>query len=276
MVNETFSAQRFGQYFLYDLKQLWHNNGKAAIALGFISVICYIVWVIFSLIFTGEWHAPSVAARLSFFALGAAILVFYQTRTYGHLTEKKAGQSWLMVPASALEKFLSMMIITIFVIPVAYVVSYLALDILIGLFDKTTGGPLVAEASAVLDKTNVFFSAANEEGFQFHLSTFFLPFVLQFIYNLLYFLLCGLCFRKWKILGALGISMLISMVTTPILTPFVYKYWTPAITANNYEGDPAAISEMVNQIMNYAIGFNLLLLLGVAAGIYYRLRTLKH
>ena len=144
MVNDTFSAKRFGKYFKYDLKQLWHNNGKAAIALGFISVICYIVWVAFSLIFTGVWQAPGLTARLVFFVVGSLILVMYQTRTYGYLTEKKAGQLWLMVPASTLEKYASMMIITIFVIPLAYVVSYLALDSLIGLFDNTSGGPLVS------------------------------------------------------------------------------------------------------------------------------------
>lgn len=276
MINETFSAKRFERYFLYDLKQLWHNNGKAAIALGFISVICYIVWVGFSLIFTGGWSAPTLPARLVFFVLGSVILLFYQTRTYGYLTEKKAGQSWLMIPASTLEKFVSMMIITIIVIPVAYIVSYLALDSLIGLIDKTSGGPIVARVTTVMDKVDVFFSAANEEGFRFHISTFAFPMVISFISSLLYFLLCGLCFKKWKILGALGINMLASMLTTPIFTPFIYKYWTPAITANDYDGDPAAISEFVNQFLGYANAFNLLLLLGIAAGIYYRLKTLKH
>lgn len=273
MVNETFSAKRFGQYFLFDLKQLWHNNGKAAIALGFISVICYIVWVVFSLIFTGEWHAPNLPARLVFFVLGSVILLFYQTRTYGYLTEKKAGQSWLMVPASTLEKYVSMMIVTILVIPVAYVISYLSLDGIIGLVDKTAGGPIV---TTVMDKVDFIFSTLSEQGYQYRISTFAFPMVIQFIHNLLYFLLCGLCFKKWKILGALGINMLISMVMTPIFTPFVYKYWTPVITANDYDVDPAAISELVNQFMGYAIALNLLLLLGIAAGIYYRLKTLKH
>ena len=29
--------------------------------------------------------------------------------------------------------------------------------------------------------------------------------------------------------------MLASMLTTPIFTPFIYKYWTPAITANDLD-----------------------------------------
>ena len=193
MVNDTFSAKRFGQYFMYDLKQLWHNNGKAALALGFISVICYIIWVAFSLIFVGTWQAPGLVARLVFFSIGSMILVFYQTRTYGYLTEKKAGQSWLMVPASHLEKFVSMMIITIIVIPLAYLVSYLVLDSLIGLLDKTSGGPLLGGFGSVMDSVDRALSAAREEGFQFSLSAFMIPSVFQFIFN------CALAWTAGKV-----------------------------------------------------------------------------
>ena len=276
MVNDTFSAKRFGKYFKYDLKQLWHNNGKAAIALGFISVICYIVWVAFSLIISGVWQAPGLTARYAFFCLGVTILVFYQTRTYGYLTEKKAGQSWLMIPASTLEKFVSMMIITVVVIPVAYLFSYLALDSLIGLLDHTSGGPLVAGYGVILEKFNSFLSAASEEGFKFNVAAFAVPIDVQFVFNLLYFLFCGLCFKKWKIMGALGIMLAVEAVITPILSSLIFKYWTPAISANDYQGDPAVINDILHQVAIYANVINAVLLIGVAVAIYYRLKTLKH
>ena len=276
MVNDTFSAKRFGKYFKYDLKQLWHNNGKAAIALGFISVICYIVWVAFSLIFTGVWQAPGLTARLVFFVVGSLILVMYQTRTYGYLTEKKAGQLWLMVPASTLEKYASMMIITIFVIPLAYVVSYLALDSLIGLFDNTSGGPLVSGFGTVIDSLNNFFSAASEEGYRFNILAFTIPAVFQFIFNLLYFLFCGLCFKKWKIMGGLGIMLAVEAVITPVLSSLVFKYWTPALSANDYQGDPAVVNDILHQVAIYANVINVALLIAIAVAIYYRLKTIKH
>ena len=276
MVNDTFSAKRFGQYFKYDLRQLWHNNGKAALALGFISVICYIIWVAFSLIINGTWQAPGLVARLVFFAIGSIILVYYQTRTYGYLTEKKAGQSWLMVPASTLEKFVSMMIITIVVIPLAYLVSYLALDSLIGLLDKTSGGPLLGGIGSVMDSVNSALSAANEEGFQFNLTAFMIPSVIQFIFNLLYFLLCGICFKKWKILGGIGIMLGAEAVITPVFSSLIFKYWTPLISGEDYQGDPAVINDILHQVAIYANVVNIVLLLAVSVAIYYRIKTLKH
>ena len=276
MVNDTFSAKRFGQYFKYDLRQLWHNNGKAALALGFISVICYIIWVAFSLIINGTWQAPGLVARLVFFGIGSIILIYYQTRTYGYLTEKKAGQSWLMVPASTLEKFVSMMIITVVVIPLAYLVSYLALDSLIGLLDKTSGGPLLGGIGSVMDSVNSALSAANEEGFQFNLAAFMIPSVIQFIFNLLYFLLCGICFKKWKILGGIGIMLGAEAVITPVFSSVIFKYWTPLISGEEYQGDPAVINDIMHQVAIYANVVNIVLLLAVSVAIYYRIKTLKH
>ena len=276
MVNDTFSAKRFGKYFKYDLKQLWHNNGKAAIAIGFISVICYLVWCTFSLLISGVWQAPGIPARCAFFFLGSLILVLYQTRTYGYLTEKKAGQSWLMLPASTLEKFVSMMIITVIVIPLAYVVSYLALDSLIGLLDKTSGGPLLAGYGTLMDSLNSFFSAASEEGFQFNIMAFAVPAVAQFILNMLYFLLCGLCFKKWKILGGLGIMLAVEAVVTPVLSTLVSKYWTPALSAYDYQGDPAVVNDILHQVALYANVVNYALVIIIAVAIYFRLKTIKH
>ena len=276
MISEKFSAQRFGKYFKYDLKQLWHNNGKAAIGLGFISVICYIIWVSVSLSFTGSWQAPGIAARLAFFYLGALILMFYQTRTYGYLTEKKAGQSWLMLPASTLEKFVSMMIITVVVIPCAYLVSYLALDAIIGLLDPTAGTPIIAGYSEVSEAVNEAMSAADSEGFHFNLAVLAFPVFLQMIANLLYFLLCGICFKKWKIMGGIGVLLALEMVLAPFLTHIAFKYWTPAISNYDYGDDPVLLTGLINSVMNYAIVIDGLLVVGLAIGIYYRLKTLKH
>ena len=276
MVNETFDSKRFGRYFRYDISQFWHNNGKAALLLGFLSVITYLLWVGGSLVFTGTWSAPSVAFRLLFFSLGFFALVLYQTRTYGYLTEKRAGQSWLMLPASTLEKFISMMIITILVIPCAYVVSYLALDSLIGLLDPTAGGLILTSANEVMDGIGKGLSAASEEGFQINLMVFILPLVLQFILNLLYFLLCGITFKKWKILGGIGVILGFQMVFTPIMSTFVFKYWTPILESQSFGEDPIQTVAFVNNMVNYATITNAVVLVALAVAIYYRLKTLKH
>ena len=68
MTNEVFSFPRFGKYFKYDITQMWRNNGKAVIMLGGISLIVYLIWVIFSLVFTGTWQGPEIAVRAAVMA----------------------------------------------------------------------------------------------------------------------------------------------------------------------------------------------------------------
>ena len=251
MTSETFTFQRFWNYFKYDLKQLWHNNGKAAIMLGFISVICYLIWILGSLVFTGSWNAPGIGARTFFFALGSIILVFYQTRTYGHLTEKQAGQAWLMIPASHLEKFVSMMLITILCIPLAYVASYVVLDSLIAWLDPTAGDPIVTGASSLAQAISSGVSAASEEGYHFNLGLLAVPLLLQQIANFLYFLLCGISFKKWKIVGALAIMLAASTVITPLFSFFALHTWSPMLEAYGNGDDPVLIAQFVNTAMNW-------------------------
>lgn len=276
MSNENFTFQRFWNYFQYDLKQLWRNNGKAAILLGFISVICYLVWVVGSLVFTGQWHAPAMAARLVFFFFGSLILMFYQTRTYGYLTEKQAGSAWLMIPASVLEKSISMILITILVIPLAYVGSYLILDSVIALLDPTAGDSLIkAFVPAVGDISNAL-SAASEEGFQFNLAALAVPFVLQLVADFLYFLLCGICFKKWKIAGGLGVLLGLSVIFTPLITYLSIHVWAPMLSAYGGGDDPTLIEHFTNAALNWGTLANWVIVIGLALGIYYRIKTLKH
>lgn len=276
MTSETFTFQRFWNYFKYDLKQLWHNNGKAAVLLGFISVICYLIWVLGSLVFSASWNAPGPEARIMFFILGSIILMFYQTKTYGYLTEKRPGQAWLMIPASTLEKFISMMIITIIVIPCAYVVSYLVLDSLIALLDPTAGQSILMGVTPLAEKISTGLSAASEEGYQFHLGLLAFPLLIQQISNFLYFLLCGISFKKWKIVGSLAIMLALSAVITPLFSLISLHTWAPMLASYGSGDDPVIIANFVNNVMNWSTVINSVIMIGLAIGIYFRIKTLKH
>lgn len=270
MGHENFDAGRFGKYFQYDLRQLWRTNGKSAMILGGMSLIAYVATVALHLIFSGVWEGPGFVTRFVFFYAGVVALVLLQTRTYGYVTEKKAGQAWLMMPASALEKFLSMMLITVVVLPLAYVCSYLLLDAVLCLFDSTLGGSILFNSSLALQETGRKLSAISEEGFQLNLMPLALPVLLQLVSNLLYFLLCGLCFRKWKIAGGIAVIIALEMVLVPLLSHFL-----PVVMAYDYGDDPALLTEYINRLLNYATFINLVLVLGLTAGIYFRIKSLK-
>lgn len=263
-------------YFKYDLNQLWRNNGRAVIVLGFLSVFSYLVWVIGSLVFTRSWQAPGIVARSVFFYVGLLILVLFNTRSYGYLTEKKAGSAWLMIPASTTQKFVSMMVITVLVLPLAYVCSYLVLDGIICLLDPTAGDSLITGVGPLISAMDEAISEAGIEGFTIRPGLLVFPFALQLIGNLLYFLLCGICFKKWKLVGAFAILLALSMVITPITSGMAIHWWAPYLEGISAADDPALVVEMLNRIVNWGTAINAITVVGLGAGIYYRIKTLTH
>ena len=118
------------------------HHSKAAIMIGGASAIFYVIWVLASLVFTQHWSSPIIYARMGVFLLAFAILELYMVRSYGYLTEKKAGSNWLMVPASKAEKFVSMLLMVCIVIPLLFFVVYMVLDGFLSLVDPTYGEAL--------------------------------------------------------------------------------------------------------------------------------------
>ncbi|MBQ6952848.1 MAG: hypothetical protein IJP81_02940, partial [Bacteroidales bacterium] len=143
MQNEVFNGSRFWNYFKYDATQMVRNHMRAAIGIGLSGLIVYVIVVGFCLLFNGEWTGPGIKARFMVFYVASVILQLYQTRTYGYLTEKRKGSAWLMLPASTFEKWLSMILMTLIVIPVLFLVVSLTTDALVAALDPTVGNSLL-------------------------------------------------------------------------------------------------------------------------------------
>ena len=96
-----------------------------------------------------------------------------------------------------------------------------------------------------------------------------LPALVGFWCSLLFFLLCGLCFRKNKILSAFAILFLFSVATSPV---------TGAVTLNHVEDfeDFATAEEAIRTVINWSTAISAVIDIALAGGIYYRLKTLKH
>ena len=128
-MKEIMDFNRFGKYFVSDLKSCAVNYGYSLILICLMGLIIYIGTVSMGLLFNGTWGGPTEAFRSNVFWLSMFVMaVTMPVKCYGGLTEKKTGSQWLMIPASKLEKFLSMVLITAVFIPmIAFCVS-LGLD----------------------------------------------------------------------------------------------------------------------------------------------------
>ena len=272
-MNETFSFSRFGKYFLFDLKQNWRRHSRPALLIGCSGLIIYVVWVLFSLIFTQQWHGPLLPARLVVFMLAFGILELYYCYLYGFVTDKRKGSSYLMIPASTTEKFVSLLLMALIVIPLLFSVVYLALDGVLCLADKTCGASLVGSMSDGYRQLLNVFGEMWDEGFPFTLSQLVYPTVCGLFCNFLFFVLCGLCFKKYKIVGAIAVTFLISILTTFLMGLFINPI-------SNYfaELDPSAeqVTGLMRTILHWTNAITTVATLALGAGIFFRLKTIKH
>ena len=273
-MNETFNFKRFFTYFKYDLKQMWRNHAKAAILIGGSGAILYILWVLFSLVFTQHWNASPFIARLLMLAIAFAILEIYQARTYGHLTEKKAGSNWLMIPASRTEKFVSMLLVTLVVIPILFFAVYLVIDGFLSLVDPTYGKALVTSFSSAYIKLIEGLAQINSESpFRLSPSSMTIPSIASFICSFLYFLLCGICFKRNKLVGALailfGLSTVLSLVMGLVMPPIFEN-----IDLENIDED--TLVRWTNGIIDGGVIFSCLCSIGLGWGVWHRIKTLQH
>ena len=120
-MKNTFNPSRFGKYLAFDLKSRWSENRAFMTIWVLFPVIYYFLWLFFSVLGNGfssgfsDFHVghPSIATRASAFAVVTILfMVFYPSKAYGFITEKAKGSAWIELPASRLEKYLSMMLIT--------------------------------------------------------------------------------------------------------------------------------------------------------------------
>ena len=274
-MNDTFNFKRFWTYFKYDLKQMWRNHSKAAMLIGGASAIFYILWVMFSLVFAQRWTSPLLPVRVVVLFIAFAILELYQVRTYGHLTDKKAGSAWLMVPASRLEKYLSMLLITLIVIPFLFFAVYFILDGILSLVDPTYGTALFTGfMGAYRQILDVLSTVGNASPITLTPSNLLFPMIVSFFCNFLYFLLCGICFKKNKLVIAIailfGVSILLSLVSGVIVPLILLKDGTLV------ELSEEQLLHWTTGVMNATVALTCLLTVGLGWGVWRRIKTLQH
>ena len=272
-MNETFDFKRFWTYFKYDLKQMWRNHSKAAIMIGGASAIFYVIWVLCSLVFAQHWSSPIIYARIGVFFLAFTILELYMVRAYGYLTEKKAGSAWLMVPASKAEKFVSMILMVCIVIPLLFFVAYALIDGFLALVDPTYGQALISGGVGAYSKLIEGISAINSESMiTFSPASLIFLAIIGLFCNFLYFHLCGICFKKNKLVGAIAILFGLSLVMS-LLTGILVPQW---VKGGYVDLDDTQIANWVAGLMNASVAFTCLLTVGLGWGVWRRIKTIQH
>lgn len=270
-MNNIFNYRRFSKYFVYDLKRWLSSYGMTFLLLSMMPLILHFIVLGYSMAFGQGYHVPGIEARAVVFCIITFLLVLtYPANVYGFITEKKAGTTFLMIPASLTEKFVSMILNTVLVLPVSFAFIYLMTDAVLTAIFPDTGGALIASFTGVL--TEVMTLLQNGA---MHLSIFSL--IMNFISNILFFLLCAITFRKHKVLYPILILIGIQMLIGLFAGVFMFMN-TDCIDLwfNQFIDNPDSLISMLSAYNVVSAIFNIIVILALGTAVFYRLKTIKH
>ena len=287
-INKIFNSKRFGKYLAADLRRCGANFGVSFIALTLAGVLAYLIVGTVSMATGSGWYSSVALFRAIYIGIAAIILIsIMPAKCYGFITDRRAGANWLMVPASTTDKFISMLINTLIIIPIAFLAGVLLLDWLVVVLDPnldTTiiGGMkelcwLFAEMASTESETNALLIENIASG------NIFLTSIDDIATWILIYLLGALCFKKNKVVKTMfawiGVCIILSIFLSPLMLSLSGGIDMEAINAVS-NGDIEAASQMAENFINNAVIFDVILdtilMVGAAVGIFFRIKTLKH
>ena len=294
MKNDNFNFRRFGKYFSTDIRTCWSNYGLSLLTISILSpVFFYILITTFHLILNSSWDGPDMGLRFFVFCIALACLVITMpVKCYGKITEKQYGTFWLTLPASRLEKFISMFLMTCIIFPIAGIATYLAVDALICTFDHTCGNNLIAGGMELIrNMGDIKELTMNlvDESVTIEDAALIQEIVSQMNSPLLYideifgitlpFLLGAIFFKNGKTVKTILVLFALSTVFSISITPIMENWATEVMTGLN---DGTAV---IRKLFDNGLFRNLALIdtisdtvlnLALMTGIWFRIKTLKH
>ena len=260
-MNKTFDFKRFGKYFSYDLLSSWRKAGVSVIVTALLPLWFFFIYELICLVFTGYFRPFNHGNLPAYFISFAVTAIMFPSRVYGHLTKKKAGSDWILLPASTMEKYVSMILVTCVVLPIVWFATICACDFALSSFFVDYGPFAAFKPFRIMDK--LFENISTDVPFIFNgLSTIYISWVC----NILTFTLGAIFFRKNKVVYTFLALFAIGLVFT-IGLGIVADHST-ALTVS---GEDIMNSLNTGSVIIYCVEISLLLF-----GIFCRIKTLKH
>ena len=230
MENDVFSLNRFWRYLKSDFDAFVSRYGITLLVISTMPVSCEVFSGVLSLMSTGKWQGMEMNSRLVLFVLfGIIMLINAPSRLYGHITDRKDGSAFLLLPVSRLEKYVSMILITCIVLPFIYILIYMGLDVMVCMFDPTCDVSLFSYMYSYEEFSNTGIGSQNHilqsvlnNNFGSILSPLY--FIDDIIRVSLIFLLGALVFKTSKTGKTLGCAIVISMLIKLALAPAIASF----------------------------------------------------
>ena len=262
-MKETFDIRRFGKYLAFDLNNAWERFGFSLLLLGFLPVLFYALFALLHLLL----HSPIPDDPDTYRVLTAVIIfvasVSFAPKVWGSVTSRKGGSDWISIPASALEKTLSIIVLTFFVLPICLGALLFISNGIVGM--------IVPGMEAVLSPEGIFSGIVVDEDEMISLNPGLLLWA-DWCQWILFFTLGALIFKKNKVgkslLCLMGIGIILSTLSVLILKAF-------GIAPLEQFADDFTVSKLVD-FANFGLNLYLILVTAIlAVCIYFRVKTIK-
>lgn len=133
-MNETFDLNRFWNLLKKDFRALWPRYGVSMIIMACLTLVLWLLVLLFS-----QWSAEGISqaeivplVRLALIIFGTALAACIAPfKLYGEVNDGKRGYYFALLPASKLEKYLSMLVHCLLTVPLLVLVAAVAVDTLL-------------------------------------------------------------------------------------------------------------------------------------------------
>ncbi len=128
--SETFSLSRFGEYFILDLRNCFAKVGLTTLVCGLVPLIL-LVMVAATNFAVGDpsvWIIENSVKDMVTAVTSIFYFLLIPISCYGLLTDKSAGSTSMMLPVSHTEKYASMVINSMIILPLTFAALYFATD----------------------------------------------------------------------------------------------------------------------------------------------------
>lgn len=275
-MNNTFDIHRFGKLFLKDFRSIWPRFG------GILLVVCGLTLVpwVFNLAFSHS-TLTSIDAEYRMALIETATLficVYSCSKIYGSCNLPKEGVYFAMLPASKLEKFISMILISFVVTPLIFFVMAIAADVLLTLLPF---GSYHEYLFSYVSNTKELDNFSHEElTLMYNLYNPYFIFI-SYCFTVVPFLFTCTIFKKhkflytvlWMILIGFTLSLIMGIVLTSIFNNVEQGYIYELINRLSEGYKP---SVFLNRLFLFLNIFNTLFVAGFGYWSWRRLKNMTY
>lgn len=280
-MKEIFDFRRFGKYFVADIKGCTANYGLSLLLISLSGVMVYLMNAAIALLTRGHWSSLPEEIRFAVFCVAAIVLVVSMpVKCYGNVTDKRSGSAFILLPASTFEKYLSMLINCIIIIPGIFTAAYLSLDWLLTVLDPA----LESTTSEVFGKLFSLISEGSRELAELSLDSLQInPFsgIDDTITMIMVFLLGALCFKSGKTAKTILSLIIVGIGVSLVISPIAVHWFSAHFADINLESmNRAEAVELFKGTFRSLTILDTILDITVLAGLFIvtflRLKTIKH